>query len=95
MVGVGKSSIKDYIMRRGKWRRDGGRLMRSVVVGIVVVVRFMLMRLRVEGFWMDGVQVKRFKMKAFWVEWLRMVGLRMVGVWMERFIEVGFLVVGI
>ena len=51
MVGVGKSSIKDYIMRRGKWRRDGGRLMRSVVVGIVLVVRFVVIGFRFEVDW--------------------------------------------
>ena len=52
VVGVGKSSVKDYIMRRGKWRRDGRRLMRSVVVGTVVVVGFMVIGFRFEVDWL-------------------------------------------
>ena len=52
VVGMGKSSIKDYIMWRGKWRRDGGGLMRSIVVGNVVVVRFVVMGFRFEVDWL-------------------------------------------
>ena len=51
VVGLGQSSIEDYIMRRGKWRRDGGRLMRSEVVGVVVVVRFVVIGFRFEVAW--------------------------------------------
>ena len=86
VVGVGKSSIKDYIMWRGKWRRDGRGLMRSVVIGILVVVGFVMIRLGMVGFLMDGFYKKRFKTMGFRDVWLRMVGLRMVGVRMVMFI---------
>ena len=62
---------KSSIMWRGKWRRDSSGSVMSVAVGILVLVRFLVVPLRVVGFFIEEFSRNFFRVKVFRVVWLR------------------------